>query len=180
MAIRWGIKHEDTAVKSFEATKGLEVHPCGVYISHLYPFLAASPNGLIHFPDGSLGLIEVKCPFKHCASMIADACKDPLFCLQFDSSKDVSLKRTHNYYYQVTGQLAITGACICYFVVWTCKDIFIKEIKLDAVHWSYMQHKLTEFYIEHFGKMILEKLLSEQTSLEVSSACMHGKWILIL
>ena len=161
-AIRWGIEHENTAVKSFEAAKGLEVHPCGVYISHLYPFLAASPDGLIHFSDGSLGLIEVKCPFKHRASMISDACKDPQFCLQFDSSKGfVSLKRTHNYYYQVTGQLAITGACICYFVVWTCNDIFIEEIKLDADHWTCMQHKLTKFYFEHFGKRILEKLMSE-------------------
>ena len=113
-AIRMGIEHEDIAVKSFEAAKGLEVHPCSVYISHIHPFLAASPHGLIHFPHGSLGLIEVKCAFKHHASMIASA----LFCLQFDSSKEVvSLKRTHNYYHQVTGQLAITGACICYFMV---------------------------------------------------------------
>ena len=75
-AIRWGIEHEETAVKCFEATKSLEVHPCGVYISHLQPFLATSPDGLIHLPDGSLALIEIKYSFKHRTSMIADACKD--------------------------------------------------------------------------------------------------------
>ena len=163
-AIRWGIEHEDTAVKRFEAVKSLEVHPCGVYISHHQPFLAASPDGLIHLPNGSLGLVEIKCPFKHRTSTIADACKDPLFCLEFDSIEEVtSLKRTHNYYYQVIGQLAITGACICYFVVWTCEDLFIEEIKPDVDLWSCMQHKLTKFYFEHYGKRFWKDLyLSKQ------------------
>ena len=102
-AIRWGIDQENTAIKCFESAKHLEVHPSDVFISHLQQFLAASPDVFIHFSDGSLGLIEVKCPFKHRASMIAEACKDPLFCLQFDSKEVLSLKRTHNYYYQVIG-----------------------------------------------------------------------------
>ena len=38
------------------------------------PYLAASPDGLIHCKDGSLKLIEVNCLFKHHESMIACGC----------------------------------------------------------------------------------------------------------
>ena len=58
-AIKWGIDYEDTTIRCFQSTKHLEVHPCGVFISHLQPFLATSPDGLIKFLDGSLGLVEV-------------------------------------------------------------------------------------------------------------------------
>lgn len=78
-------------MKCFEAAKSLEVHPCGVYISHLQPFFAASPDELIHLPDGSLGLIEIKCLFKHHTFTIAVACKDPLFSLDYDSIKELRL-----------------------------------------------------------------------------------------
>lgn len=108
-----------------------------------HPYLAAD-DGLIHLPDGSLGLIEVKCPLKHCTSRIVGACKDPLFCLEFDSNKEV-----------------VHCACMCYFVVRTWKDMFIEEIKPDADHWSSMQHRLTKFCLEHYGKKILERLLLE-------------------
>ena len=87
-AIRWGIDHEDNAIKCFECAKALEVHPCGIFISHIQPFLAASPDDL------SDGLIEVKCLFKYWESLITDACKDASFCLQVDKEV-MSLKRTH-------------------------------------------------------------------------------------
>ena len=91
-----------------------------------------------------------------------DACNDPSFCLQFDHEKEVLfLKRSHNYYSQVIGQLAITGATICYFVVWTCTDMFIEEIELDNDYWTFMQHNLKNFYFDHYGRKILETLMLE-------------------
>lgn len=85
--IRWGIEHEDTAVKCFEAAKSLEVHPCGVYISHLQPFFAASPDELIHLPDGSLGLIEIKCLFNHHTSTMQFHVKILCFALTMTALK---------------------------------------------------------------------------------------------
>ncbi|KAK4880408.1 hypothetical protein RN001_008554 [Aquatica leii] len=71
-----------------------------------FPFLGASPDGLI----GDNELIEVKCLFKVAKLGIGleEAAKTiPTLCLEHINNK-VSLKRTHNYYYQVQGQLHIT------------------------------------------------------------------------
>ena len=69
-------------------------------------------------------------------SRIVDACKDPLFWLEFDSSTEVvSLKMVCNHY-QLVGQLVISGAWMGYFAVWTWRDMFIAEIKPNADHCS--------------------------------------------
>ena len=45
------------------------------------------------------------------------------------------LKRRHDYYYQVIGQLGITGARYCDFIVWTLVDV-------DTELWQEMIDKL--------------------------------------
>ena len=103
--------------------------PCGVYISQLQPFLAASPDKIFYLKDGSLGLIEIRRPFqvRHYTLRIVDACKDPLFCLEFDSNTEaVSLKMVCNHY-ELVGQLVISGACMGYFAVWTWRDMFLQK-----------------------------------------------------
>jgi len=79
----------------------------------------------------------VKCPSKHRKSKIAEACVDSSFCLACVND-GFQLKRTHNYYYQVTGQLALTGAQFCDFVVWTEVDLHIERIHLDRELWEDM------------------------------------------
>lgn len=36
---------------------------CGFYVSVEYPFLGASPDGLMEYGSCGSGIIEVKCPF---------------------------------------------------------------------------------------------------------------------
>jgi len=50
------------------------------------------------------------------------ACQDPTFCFSVDGTGTYSLKQTHDYYYQVVGQLALSGAKFCDFIVWTKVD----------------------------------------------------------
>ncbi len=90
-----------------------EVDVCGFYISTQFPFLGASPNGI--------ALIEINCPYTHQSHSINDACQDVKFCLALENGKPM-LKKNHDYYYQIIGQLAVTGAEFCDFVVWTLKD----------------------------------------------------------
>ena len=103
-----------------------EVDVCGIFLSTRYAFLGASPDGLVHIGDGKFALVEVKCPYKHRNSVISDACKDSGFCLTIINDK-VVLKRNHDYYFQVIGQLAITGAQYCDFLVWTLIDTHRKN-----------------------------------------------------
>lgn len=64
-AISWGIQHESDAINMLESIKKVHVEPCGICISEQYPFLGASPDGIIHGEDSGVKLVEVKCPFKH-------------------------------------------------------------------------------------------------------------------
>lgn len=58
-----------------------------------FPFLGATPDGLIYTGLGRIGLLEVKCPYKHRNSMIVDACKDSAFCLMVCESGQPKLKK---------------------------------------------------------------------------------------
>ena len=119
IAIHWGISNESVALETYEMHTNNTIHNCGVFISLEHPFLAASPDGIALSQSGSQFIVEVNCPYKHRNNSIADACKDKDFCLEKTDSNSYRLKRGHDYYYQVTGQLAITGADFCDFVVWT-------------------------------------------------------------
>ena len=113
----------------------MAVCECGIFLSSSFPYLATSPDGIISLDDTSFGLVEVKCPFKHWKSTIEEACGDASFSLA-NTDSGVILEKTHAYYYQVTGQLALTGAQFCDFVVWTEIDMHIERISLDAVLWD--------------------------------------------
>lgn len=83
--------------------------------------MAASPDGLI---DND-GIVEIKCP-----ASIKDMTPKKAFDnkkLSFMSFKDgmLKLKTTHNYYFQVQGQLEISERTYCYFVVWTPKGMVL-------------------------------------------------------
>ena len=111
-ALQWGCDHERDAIQQYMVTTGTRVEDCGVFLSVDYPFLATSPDGVIWLRNEKFGIIEVKCPYKHCDNSIEMVCQDPAFCL----------KRTHDYYYQVIGQLTLSGAKFCNFIVCMDKD----------------------------------------------------------
>lgn len=105
-----GCDHESNAIKQYVLTSGCTVKECGVFLSKEFPYLATSPDGVISIDSERFGVIEVKCPFKHCKNSIEEACKDTAFCLiTFDDGQTI-LNRKHDYYYQVTGQLC-TNRC---------------------------------------------------------------------
>ena len=107
---------------------GSTVEECGIFLSEEFPYLATSPHGVITNDNERFGLIEVKCPYKHRNNLIKVACKDNAFCLIISDDGQIMLNWKHDYYYQVTDQLALTGAAFCDLVVWTEADIHIEQI----------------------------------------------------
>ena len=91
---------------SLLAPQGLRVRPCGLFVDTEAGYLAASPDGVL---DGDT-LVEVKCPLKCRDRAIADlAASDSSFCLGLDPDTGTpALKRGHNYYYQVQGQMHVS------------------------------------------------------------------------
>ena len=157
-ALQWGCDHESEAIQLYMNLTGIHVDDCGVFLSEEYPHLATSPDGVIRLTNEEFAVIEVKCPYKHRDHSIADSCEDAAFCLYVDESGLHQLKRTHDYYYQITGQLALTGAQFCDLVVWTNLEIHVERIFLDNELWTEMVGKLNHFYYTSLGIEILDRL----------------------
>ncbi len=90
----------------------------------------------------SYGLLEVKCPDQYSYT----GCQY----LQKHSNDSYSLKRNHEYYYQVIGQMGITGMPWCDFFVKCDNDYHLERIHFDAEMWKKMKTKLDWFFFEYF------------------------------
>ncbi len=151
-AVTYGKANEIKAIKKFSDLTGKIVLPCGLFVNTDYPFLGATPDGIISSESHSL--LEVKCPFSARDSMISP---ESVSFLE-KSNETCNLKRNHNYYFQIQGQLGITKRKLCYFVVFTQIDIFVEEIVFDdAFFCKEIVPKLTEFYENHYRPFAASK-----------------------
>lgn len=134
---------------------GLTVKKCGVLVSPEFPHLGASPDGLVnctHCEDHQR-VLEIKCPSSHKWRMESpEQCAiDPKFYCQLSCDGKVTLKRNHKFYYQVQGQLQLSGRKWCDFVVWTCVGISVERIFADIDFFKqYMLPSLNHFYVRAF------------------------------
>jgi len=117
----------------------------------------ASPDGLVECSCCGMGVLEVKCPFKYRYQSPVMAAKDTDFYLN-EVGHELQLKKNHNYYFQVQGQLAISGRKFCDFVVWTLQGYSVERICFDPQLWQDMSQKLQSFYLN----CIMPELWSER------------------
>lgn len=148
--LQHGRKYEQHALLQYKR-ENVSVQECGLFIHDKFGFLGASPDGLI----GEDGLIEVKCPSSAVDMTIEEAIdKVKSLCLEKTVDSVIRLKRNHDYYYQVQGQLQICKRSWCDFVVWILRtkppftdNMFIERIVRDDEFWkTKMLPKLQTFY----------------------------------
>ena len=82
-------------------------------MSEKYPFLGALPDAIVHDPTDAnhFGLTEIKCPYSFCNQTPIQAAESGEFCCHLElssGSPSLKLKRSHPYFCQVQGQMAIT------------------------------------------------------------------------
>ena len=99
-ALRWGRKNEDKAISDYKTEMvqnhgDFEMHTVGLLISTKYPFLGATPNGVVSCSCCGSGLLEVKCPYKY-RDIIPSDITDANFCLQTQPDGTKVLNQTHN------------------------------------------------------------------------------------
>ena len=158
-ATDWGINKEPIALEKYVSVQhdaghnGLYCCASGFVISEEYPFLGASPDGVVHDPSvsNSFGLAEVKCPFSFRNLSPFEAAETPTFCSQLvvdgNGKNRLQLKRSHAYFCQVQGQMAISERTWCDFIIYTEKGIDIERIQYDPDFWnSDLLPKLIDFY----------------------------------
>ena len=166
--MRYGRQHEPQARLAYEQylqTKDphARVHNTGVHIDITNCWLAASPDGLVADPSAASpdGLLEIKCSFRAKDKSLVDICTDRKqkkdFFMNYDEQTGgFTLKRNHSYYYQVQGQLHITGRSWCDYYVWTSQegDRVVERIERDNAFWTRLVlPKLRRFY---YGSMLPE------------------------
>lgn len=151
-SVKWGTSHEAAArrvySKNIQKTHPkLKVYQSGLVINPRYPHLGSSPDALVtceHCLD-KMGLLEIKCPYKWRFQHPCEAAKDKTFYCELLNGK-LKLKHSHQYYYQVQGQMAITGRKWCDFFLWTLKGFSVERIFFDENLWAEMVLKLNKFY----------------------------------
>ena len=102
--------------------------------------------------DPNMGFAHLKCPHSKFHVTSLEACSDPNFFMEKISDTQCRLKRDHAYYGQVQGQMGVTGAKWCDFIVYTSKGIYIERIAFDPVYWGNLKNELLRYYFEHFLK----------------------------
>jgi len=144
---------------------------CFFFIQHNW--IGASPDGLVTDPseEDPNGLVEIKCPFRAKTTSTRDLCTQPNnnFCLKLVDGK-YQLKNTHDYYYQIQGQLHVTCRNWCDFVVWSPSPetssssytpVIVQRIHVDHDFWNTKVYpRLEEFYM----KNMLPKIASPRHS----------------
>lgn len=124
-ATRFGLEHEETAIALFEKRFEKSVERSGLIIDQEYFYLACSPDGLV----GDNALIEIKSSDKSGNLSPIDAVSQGKIDYCKLENGLITLKRNHNYFYQVQGLLHITKRELCYFLVYTRGGLHVEEIK---------------------------------------------------
>ncbi|KAF2882522.1 hypothetical protein ILUMI_23658 [Ignelater luminosus] len=149
-AIEYGLRNESVALQKFTEKTGKIVNQCGLLVDLEHGFLGASPDGIINANE----ICEVKClhTVAKLGLTLEQAVKmKKVACLKLAKDMSISINKQHDYYYQIQGQLAITGAHVCNFIVYTgdANELYIQQVERDYEQWkSVWLPKLVTFFKE--------------------------------
>ncbi|XP_066288919.1 uncharacterized protein [Branchiostoma lanceolatum] len=168
-ATDWGQCHEATGrdeyiEKMMESHEGFVTFDSGFHINNEWPYLGATPDGLVECKCCGKGVCEIKCPFNAKDLPPTDLVNTRNFCLK-ETDHTIHLDQSHTYYYQVQAQMFICDVEYCDFVVWTKKGVYIERILPNAEFWSNMTLKSKKF----FDKAILPEIVGKWFSKTESS-----------
>uniref|UniRef100_A0A8W8LEU1 SWIM-type domain-containing protein n=1 Tax=Magallana gigas TaxID=29159 RepID=A0A8W8LEU1_MAGGI len=167
LAVQWGVDHEMDAKEDYlQIRRAIQVETnvqeSGLTLCSTHSFLGASSDGRV-VDNESTGLLEIKCPYSISGQNvtllgISDimSMNSKLFCLEV-GELGPTLKKSHKYYAQVQGEMAIIGLPWVDFVVWTAAksdNIFIERIYFNEQYVTNMLPKLIEFYMRHIYPLL--------------------------
>ena len=159
-AVQYGIESEERAVKLYlremqQQGFNLKVEEVGLLVSREKPYLGASLDRIVTNMDQNCKWgMEIKSPFSKAGMDVDEACKSKTFCLEKIPNGTIRLKRNHDYYIQVQGQLYCSNLDLkgIIFVVYFGEDKppFIENIFFDASCWNEYLPKIDYFFKRAF------------------------------
>ena len=160
VATDWGKDNEAKALEKYQEYKRDNGHDVccsqsGFVISEDHPFLGASPDAVVH-DVVEANPFGIKCPYSSRNVTSLDTAGSKKFFCDIDvnasGTRILQLKKTHNYFCQVQGQIAITGREWCDFVVYTEIGLSVERICFDPSSWNDdLLPKLVAFYDNCLG-----------------------------
>ena len=133
------------------------IRSTGLLVSTNYPFLGATPDGLVSCTCCGTGLLEIKCPYNYRNVNPSDITNESFY-LQTKSDGTKVLDSSHDYYYQVQGQMGIWKKDYCDFVCWTNEGHVVTRIKYDVNFFENFVSKCEHF----FDTYILPELMTRK------------------
>jgi len=178
-ATEWGLLQEEDSRKEYLKVKqtispDFAFESSGLVVSVSYPWLAASPDGLVFDPleDPPQGLVEFKNPYGVRDITLEEAATtSKTFCLEINGNGKLQLKRGHDYYYQMQCAMFCTDRKWCDLAVLT-KSLHIERIVADPNFKLTILPKLRNFYFT----AILPKLASPQAVIREPTEWVSEDW----
>lgn len=153
----WGKRNEEVAktkLKKLLAEQHMNptILPAGLMIDRKFPFLGATPDGIIICECCGRSLLEIKCPARGKGKYISDIPTKNFFLDEL-----LNLKVSHSYNDQIQGQMDIWGIQQCFLVTYTDLDIHVQIIEYDENSWYPKKAQLVSFY----EKFVIPKIITD-------------------
>ena len=167
VATDWGCEHEQVAECQYtnlmkNTPSNFLVVDAGLLLSSTYPYLGASPDGIVSCPCCWVGCLEIKCPYCDREKSI-DNIVQKSSCIE--KVNDYIPEENHRYFYQIHAQFLVTNYEYCDLFLWTKTDnITFRIVPHDAV-----QIEIVEMSKKFFLKDILPELMNHYFAREESS-----------
>ena len=122
----------------------------GMTVFKSHPFISVSPDLEINCCHG-LRLVEIKCP----ATIIGKVPSAENYKHLEIINEQPYLKKTRPYYFQIQGQLAVTGRQYCYFFVFSFKGHLNIRVEFDEQFWVELLDNLDWFFCNFVAPELL-------------------------
>lgn len=145
--IQHGRENEKKALDQLSRQEKVDIRSCGLFIDPEIPYLGATPDGLI----GNDIIVEIKCPLSAFKIGVQEAILQKKLNFWIANKSGVlQINKSHNWYYQIQGQLHVTRKSKCLFGVWAneMEPLKIEYIDRDRDFFeNKMRLKLDSFYL---------------------------------
>ncbi|KAH9364458.1 hypothetical protein HPB48_000207 [Haemaphysalis longicornis] len=124
----------------------VEAFRCGLVVDPSCPWLGASPDRLIFDPSETPmhGVLEVRCPYSQKSKSVSQIA-EPFYMVK-DHQGIFRLDRSHDYYFQVLGQMALAGLSWTDFAVFSDHFMIVERIRFCEQDWAVARPKLDNFF----------------------------------
>ena len=143
----------------------------GLLVMEQFPYIGATPDLFVQCQCHGEGLCEIKCPYTM-RDQIPSSSSISYLC---STNNGDQLKTNHEYYFQIQGQMGVSGRHYCDFFVYTSSGYHLERIVFDEQFWQSLLSTLQRFWQCYVGpEVISQKMLHERPTCSHAPANDHN------